>query len=66
MQHPPATYLSIALLRGRQQIETVLGNLKDNLILINRYTRSLNGYFTQAIAALVTYCMQNMTKARIQ
>lgn len=58
MKHLPATILSIALLRGRQRIETVFGNLKHNLLFINRYARSLNGYFTQAIAALVTYCTQ--------
>lgn len=58
MKHVPANALIIALLRGRQRIETVFGNLKHNLLFINRYARSLNGYFTQAIAALVTYCMQ--------
>lgn len=63
MKHLPATFLSIALLRGRQRIETVFGNLKHNLLFINRYARSLNGYFTQAIAALVTYCAQKYEKS---
>jgi len=57
MPHFPATPLSIALLRKRQRIESVFGNLKHNLLFINRYARSLKGYFMQAIAALVTYCL---------
>jgi len=57
MPHFPATPLSIELLRKRQRIESVFGNLKHNLLFINRYARSLKGYFMQAIAALVTYCL---------
>lgn len=56
MPHPPATPMDIMLLRGRQRIETVFGNLKHNFMLINRYARSLTGYFAQAIAALLAYC----------
>ena len=58
MPHTPATILSIMLLRSWQRIESVFGNLKHNLVFVNRYARSLTGYFAQAIAALVTYCIQ--------
>ena len=56
MQHPPATFMEIALLKGRQRIETVFGSLKHHFSLINRYARSLLGYFSQAVAALLAYC----------
>ena len=58
MPHTPASFLNIMLLRGRQRIESVFGSLKHNFVLVNRYARSLNGYFSQAIAALVCYCNQ--------
>ena len=56
MPHPPATFMGVALLKGRQRIETVFGSLKNHFSLINRYARSLVGYFSQAIAALLAYC----------
>jgi len=65
MKHFPATPLNIAMLRGRQRIETVFGYLKHNLLLINRYARSLKGYFTQAIAALTTYCIQKYKQSSL-
>jgi len=56
MPHPPATFMGVTLLKGRQRIETVLGSLKHHFSLINRYARSLVGYFFQAVAALLAYC----------
>ena len=56
MPHPPATFMGVALLKGRQRIETVFGPLKHHFSLINRYARSLVGYFSQAVAALLAFC----------
>ena len=59
MKQPPATPLSIALFKCRMKIESIFGTLKHEFSLINRYARSITGYFTQALAALVTYCLKN-------
>ena len=59
MPHPPATFMDVALLKGRQRIEIVFGSLKHHFSIINRYARSLLGYFSQAVAALLAYCNRN-------
>jgi len=64
MMHFPVTNQVIAMLCSRQRIETVFGNLKHNFLLINRYARSLTGYFTQTIAALVAYCIQKYNESK--
>ena len=56
MPNPPATFMEVALLKGQQRIETVFGSLKHHFSLINRYTRSLVGYFSQDVAARLAFC----------
>jgi hypothetical protein len=55
MKKPPMTSLQNYLLSKRQMIESTISTLKHRLLLINHYARSIEGYFVNIFAAIITY-----------
>jgi len=62
----PATKFGVKLLRARAKIETTFGQLKHIYSLINRYARSVEGYFSQALAAIVAYSLERSPKKLVE
>lgn len=59
MKKPPVSKKILSFLRRRQIVETVFSALKNRLQAINKSARSITSFFSQVLAAILTYILDN-------
>lgn len=62
MKKLPAESAILSLLAMRQRVETVFGQLKDNFMLIWRKARSVQSFFSNALAAILAYTLKKKSE----
>ena len=59
MKKTPISKQILRMLSRRQIVETSFSILKDRLQIINKKARSITSFFSQALAAIFTYTLDN-------
>ena len=63
MKKNPATKSQIRMLAKRQAIESIFSFIKHRTSAINRFARSIQGYFVSLLSSVVLYSFNKINKS---